>query len=75
MLLHGLDGQYHAFRNRCPHKGRRLDPVDKTAKVQCCCLSRSTFDYSGNVMSGPCKTSLRKYRVRTNKCKIVIGLD
>jgi nitrite reductase/ring-hydroxylating ferredoxin subunit len=75
MVLYGMDGQYHAFMNRCPHMGRRLDPVDTMAKIQCCSFSRSTFDYSGNVMTGPSKASLKKLRVKTNKCKIIIWLD
>lgn len=74
LVIYGIDGHFYAFKNRCTHMGRRLDPVAGTATVRCCSLSRSTFDYTGNVMSGPAKESLRKFRVETNKCKFIIWL-
>ncbi len=74
LVVYGIDGQFHAFKNRCPHMGRRLDPVAGGAAVRCCSLSRSTFDYTGNVMSGPAKEPLRRFRVETKKCKVVIWL-
>jgi nitrite reductase/ring-hydroxylating ferredoxin subunit len=75
LVVYGIDGQIHAFRNRCSYWGRRLDPVAGGAAVQCCSLFRSTFDYAGNVMSGPAKESLRQYRVETKKCKMIVLLD
>jgi nitrite reductase/ring-hydroxylating ferredoxin subunit len=75
LIIYGTDGQFHAFRNKCPHMGRRLDPVAGTATVCCCCLFRSTFDYAGTIMSGTGKESLKTYRVETKKCKVIIGLD
>ncbi len=75
LVIYGFDGQFHAFRNRCPHMGRRLEPIAGSAAVQCCSLSRSTFDYAGNVMSGPAKESLRKHCVETKKCKVIIWLE
>jgi len=41
LVVYGIDGQYHAFRNRCTFMGRRLDPIAGTATVCCCSLSRS----------------------------------
>jgi len=75
LVVYGIDGQFHAFKNRCPHMGRRLDPVVGATAVRCCSLSRSTFAYTGNVMSGPAKESLRRLRVETKKCKVVIWLE
>ncbi|MBU4426882.1 MAG: Rieske 2Fe-2S domain-containing protein [Proteobacteria bacterium] len=75
LVIYGFDGQFHAFRNRCPHMGRRLEPIVGSVAVQCCSLSRSTFDYAGNVMSGPAKESLRKHCVETKKCKVIIWLE
>jgi nitrite reductase/ring-hydroxylating ferredoxin subunit len=75
LVIYGLDGQFHALRNSCPHHRRRLDPVDRTLEIQCCSLSKSTFDYAGNVISGPSEESLKKYKVKTRKCKIIIWID
>jgi nitrite reductase/ring-hydroxylating ferredoxin subunit len=74
LVVYGIDGQFHAFRNRCPSWGRRLDPVGGTATICCCSLSRPTFSYAGNVMSGPAKEPLKKYRIETKKCKVIVGL-
>ncbi len=75
LVIYGIDGQFHAFRNRCSHCGRQLDPVDAKSSVRCCGLSRSIFDYTGNVISGAAKEPLVTFRVETNKCKIVIWLE
>jgi hypothetical protein len=71
-LIYGIDGQYHAFRNKYSPLGLRLDPVAGTAKIRCCGLFETIFDYSGNVMSGYGKESLKKYRVEMRKCKLVV---
>jgi nitrite reductase/ring-hydroxylating ferredoxin subunit len=74
LVVYGIDGEFHAFRNRCPHRGGRLDPVPGIAAVRSCGLSRSTFDYTGNIISGPAKDTLKTYNVETNKCKVIIRL-
>ncbi len=54
LVVHGEDGRYHAFHNRCTHLGhRRLDPVPGTATVQCCSVNKSTYDYGGATLFGP----------------------
>lgn len=59
LLIKGDDGAYHAFINRCAHMGRRLDPVPGTSTIQCCSVSRSTYNYIGqeitSVAKGPVK--------------------
>jgi len=75
LVIYGIDGQYHAFRNKCSYIGRRIDPVVGTATIRCCGLFRSTFDYTGNSMSGPAKEHLRVFQIRTKQCKVIIWLD
>jgi nitrite reductase/ring-hydroxylating ferredoxin subunit len=75
IVIQGFDGQFHAFMNQCTHMGRRIDPVADTTLIRCCSLNKSTFDYTGNVMSGPAKESLRKLRVETRKCKVIVWFD
>jgi nitrite reductase/ring-hydroxylating ferredoxin subunit len=75
LLVYGIDGQFHAFKNKCPHCGRCLEPVTDTPTICCCGLSRSTFDYTGNIMSGPGKDPLKTFKVETNKCKVIIHLS
>jgi nitrite reductase/ring-hydroxylating ferredoxin subunit len=72
LVVYGIDGQFHAFRNRCPHWG---GPVPGKAAVRSCGLSKSTFDYTGHIMSGPGRDTLNTYKVETNKCKVIIHLD
>jgi nitrite reductase/ring-hydroxylating ferredoxin subunit len=72
LLIHGDDDRYYAFKNRCTHGGRRLDPVPGTRQVQCCSIGRSTYDYSGKVLSGPAKGPLDGRPVRIEKGKAII---
>ena len=66
ILVHGDDGRYHALKNRCTHGGRRLDPVPGTQQIQCCSIGRSTYDYSGKVLSGPAKRPVDICTVKIN---------
>jgi nitrite reductase/ring-hydroxylating ferredoxin subunit len=75
LVIYGIDGQFHALRNRCSHCGRQLDPILNASAVHCCSLTRSNFDYAGNVISGSAKQSLVTFRVATNKCIIVVWLN
>lgn len=61
LIVLGEDGQYYAFRNACTHAGRMIDPVAGTMTLQCCSASKSTFDYSGSVLSGPAEGPLTSY--------------
>lgn len=63
LLVHGDDGGFHAFRNRCTHGKRALDPVPGAGTVQCCSVGTSTFDYSGKLIEGPAKGPLTVYGV------------
>jgi nitrite reductase/ring-hydroxylating ferredoxin subunit len=45
LVIQGDDGEYYAFKNRCTHGKRRLDPMPAIQQVQCCSIGKSTFDY------------------------------
>jgi len=75
LVIYGIDGQFHAFKNKCTDMSRRLDAVPGKAAVRCSCLCRSTFDYTGNVMAGPAKESLKTYPAEAHKCQIIIRVD
>ncbi len=74
LVIQGDDGQYYAFRNRCTHGKRRLDPVPGARLVQCCSVGISTFDYAGRNLSGPAKEALRTYPVTVKDGKLFIAL-
>ena len=74
LVIHGDDGTYHAFGNRCRHMGRRLDPVPGTQTVQCCSVSHSTYDYQGRMLSGAAKGPVTVYPVQVNAGKLMIRL-
>ena len=74
LVIHGDDGEYHAFRNRCTHMGRRLDPVPGSQHVQCCSIGRSTFDYGGKTVSGPANEDLATRAVTVEGSKLLIAL-
>ena len=51
LVIHGRDGQFRAYKNRCSHAGRRIDTYDETKLLKCCSVFQSVFDYEGNVVS------------------------
>ena len=57
------NGQLHAISNRCTHGGRRLDPIDGGAGVQCCSVGKSTFDSQGHLLGGSAKKDLKVFAV------------
>jgi nitrite reductase/ring-hydroxylating ferredoxin subunit len=75
LVVHGTDGHFHAFQNRCTHAGRRLDPLPGHDHIRCCSVSRSTFDYAGRKVSGPAKNALTVYEVHVENGKLVIRVE
>jgi nitrite reductase/ring-hydroxylating ferredoxin subunit len=61
LVLHGDDGQYHAFANRCTHMGRRIDTIAGSNTIACCSVSKSTFTYDGQPVGGAAKKPLKTY--------------
>jgi nitrite reductase/ring-hydroxylating ferredoxin subunit len=74
LIVHGEDGHFHAFRNRCKHMGRRLDPVPGTQTVQCCSVNKTTYDYGGEVLFGPAKEPLEVHKVEIRDGRLIVTL-
>jgi nitrite reductase/ring-hydroxylating ferredoxin subunit len=74
LLIHSDDDEYIAFCNHCSHMGRRLDPVPGTNEIQCCSVSKTTYNNSGDVISGPVEMPLTQYTVHRESEKIVITI-
>ena len=74
LVIHGDDGQYHAFKNVCTHGKRCLDPVPGGGTVQCCSVGKSTYDYNGNVLRGSAKENIVVYPVKVDNgnLKVII---
>ena len=75
LVIHSIDGSYHAFQNKCQHAGRRLDPVPETGTVQCCSIGKATYDYSGKLIHGSAKGNIKIYDVQTDSGIITITLE
>ncbi|MBW1710957.1 MAG: Rieske (2Fe-2S) protein [Deltaproteobacteria bacterium] len=75
LVVNGNDGSLHAFHNKCTHGGRRIDPLAQTENIRCCSVSKSTFDYSGQLISGPAKGPLKAYKLETENGKATISID
>ncbi len=63
VILHGLDGEWHAYENRCTHAGRRIDPLPAAGQLQCCSVGKSTWDYEGHRVSGSATGDLVRFPV------------
>ena len=74
LVICGDDMQFYAYRNRCEHKGRRLDPIPGEDKIQCCSVGKATYDYEGKIMAGPAEGALTAYRVEMNGGKLVVTI-
>ncbi len=74
VVVRGADGGYFAFKNRCTHMGRRLDPVPGAQQVQCCSIGKSTFDYEGKRISGTAGKPVDTYAVIVEDGKLIIEL-
>ena len=75
LVVHGEDGRFHAYDNKCTHFGRLVDPVPGTETVQCCSINCATFDLDGNAIDGPAKRPLPKHPVSVEDRKLVIELS
>jgi nitrite reductase/ring-hydroxylating ferredoxin subunit len=75
LVVHGNDGRFYAFKNECQHKGRRIDPFPDTFSLRCCSVSKATYHYSGEVISGPAEGPLEKYLTHEENGKLVILLS
>lgn len=72
LVFQGEDGEFYAFKNVCAHGGRMVDPLAGTLTIQCCSASKSTYDYDGNVLSGPAEGPLTRYAVEEMDGSLVI---
>jgi Rieske Fe-S protein len=51
-----------------------IDPLAGTMMLECCSFNQSTFDYEGNVLSGPAENPLTSYALTVEDGVIVIDL-
>lgn len=75
LVVHGDDGAFHAFQNRCSHIGhRRLDPVPGTKTLQCCSVGRSTYTYDGEKIYGPPTGPIQTLAVTREGDRLIVSL-
>ncbi len=74
LVVHGDDDKFYAFRNRCRHMGRRLDPVPGTSTVQCCSVGKTTYAYDGKVLYGSAKEPVNTFELHIDDGKMIITL-
>ena len=73
LVVHGNDGAIYAYRNKCTHVGRCLDPLPGSPHIECCSVGKSTWDYEGASVSGPGKEPLTRLPVEKADSKLIIG--
>ena len=61
LVVHGVDGNWYAYENRCTHMGRRIDPLEGEPQLQCCSVGKSAWDYEGQLVGGSAKLDLRRF--------------
>ena len=71
IVVHSGDEDYQAFADWCTHKGKELNYLHEEGKLACSGLG-SQFDLAGNVVTGPAKDALLRYRLRREGEELVI---
>ncbi|MBI9085995.1 MAG: Rieske 2Fe-2S domain-containing protein [Desulfobacterales bacterium] len=74
LVVKGDGDTWHAFKNRCAHAGRRLDPVPGTGQVQCCSVGKSTYDADGNILSGSARKGIVAFPITEKEGRLKIGV-
>ncbi len=67
LVIHGSDKKFHAIKNKCSHGGRRIDILDNSDNLMCCSVGKSTFKYSGELISGSAKKDIRSLELEQNE--------
>lgn len=75
LVVHGHDDGWYAFKNRCSHRGRRIDPLPDRPRIECCSVGKSTWDYDGNLLSGSAKDDVSRYPTRRDGSTLYITLE
>jgi len=65
LIIRDDTGKFHAYRNKCTHMGRRIDPVPESSDLRCCSVMGSAFNVKGEIISGPAKNNLKQYETVT----------
>jgi nitrite reductase/ring-hydroxylating ferredoxin subunit len=74
LIVHGQDGAFHAFANRCTHMGRRIDILPGTDRIECCSVSKSTFDYGGQPLGGAARKPLPVFSTTLTGTELTVHL-
>ena len=75
LVVHGEDGNYYAFENRCTHAGRRIDPLSGESSLECCSIGKTTFDYSGKAIKGSSDKPIALFETELCDGKLVVRLS
>ena len=74
LVFRTADGGWRAYRNRCGHVGRRMDPVPGTETIQCCSVNSATYGYGCDKLDGPGDKPVVAYEVEEKDGKLFIAL-
>lgn len=75
LVVHGPDGGFHAYRNRCACGGFRIDPVPGEGKVRCVTPMQSTYDgAAGKPLTKMVERSVDVLPVEESGSRLVIDI-
>jgi toluene monooxygenase system ferredoxin subunit len=77
ILLLKIDGQFHAYQDRCPHQGAALVEGELDCGLLTCAAHRWQFDATTGQGVNPGSVRLKRFPVRVVEQKVLIevGLD
>ena len=75
LVIGGGNGLFYAYKNKCTHMGRRIDPVFGSQDMRCCSVMGSRFGITGEVLSGPANGALKIFEVKIENNKLNIYIS
>jgi nitrite reductase/ring-hydroxylating ferredoxin subunit len=75
LVIRGENGLFYAYKNKCTHMGRRIDPVSGSQHIRCCSVMGSRFGITGEVLSGPANGALKNFEVKIENNKLNIYIS
>lgn len=75
LVIRGENGLLYAYKNKCTHMGRRIDPVSGSQYIRCCSVMGARFGITGEALSGPANGALKIFEVKIENNKLNIYIS
>lgn len=75
IVIHAGRGRFAALNRSCTHGGAQCAYNRKRKTIQCTSLNHAEYDLEGRLLHGRTHGDIRRYPVRREGARLVIGLE